>query len=1059
MANIVGEQFRSYVAKQIKSRQKVHGSGTDGNPRNPEYLSYLNSKTAWVKLASGVRIDPERIKDEKFASGYAWDTLAQNFILFGGTARLDSGNKELIQRGTNLDNQDGVYDYYAGIYNVNAKKLNSSLDFGLVPMPGIESVDVKNKNRGSIREATVKIKAYNREQFDIIDLLYLRLGYTVLLEWGNSLYVNNDFNDPKLESMGYTLTEDPNGFFGNKYNNHRQFLNLIEGYRNGKQGNYDGLFGKIKNFNWSFNPDGSYDIEISLISLGDVIESLKSNITPSTVDLDFINSQNVGTEENGETTKGTIESSAKNNIISAFMLYIKILLKQNTENGTTDYTSPKDVSYTIAGSEPYKIGTFLDLSQDVKISGNQVHVIKTFENKTQAESWVKDNYPNTPSTTEDIDYSYTGPLKYKIIELSTLFGLGDSDYQLQLHGKPETTIDTEGMGKKDVVYLNYDNGEDEEIFDSGFYWRFGALLEYMNNNVLPVEEKTKSPIISINDNKWESKMAYYPNQISFDPRVCIVNGILGDTKVFPQLIPWRNEDKGYAWPLNIYLSFVKIQECIDSNLDDEGNLAIYPFLESICTALNEALGGINNLEPVIDEDANEIYIIDDSFSTDKTTKADYELELYGYKGNTSNFVRNVDLKTAIDPSYATMITVGATAGGYVKGTEATMFSKWNAGLIDRFKEKYIPVNKDTQADQNEARTNYFTNFYNQSPGDLTLGYKKAEGASDDIPQLQDDVIDANKSLATEYYKWLNSKAQFKNNDFASAALGFIPFNLGITMDGIGGIKIYNELNVDTRFLPKRYPDSLRFLIKGVNHRLSNQDWETQIETVVIPNTLNKKIGYDFLKELMDSDIGEFGSQTSSEETGGEEVTPNQPRSNPPLETPTKSQTNSDLEKKTKEAAINWFKTNGEKLSACGAYTYDIARKLAEKLTNKTISRKGGNDAYSSVLRSNLKELGIYAQSSLTPIGVGLSLDEAKSKANQVTQKANYGDVLIYYVTPPPQGKGRGKYRFHAQIYTGNQYKGTGWSTSTKTNYGTTFAYNNKTPWTMYWFRVKDEYKK
>jgi hypothetical protein len=37
-----------------------------------------------------------------------------------------------------------------------------------------------------------------------------------------------------------------------------------------------------------------------------------------------------------------------------------------------------------------------------------------------------------------------------------------------------------------------------------------------------------------------------------------------------------------------------------------------------------------------------------------------------------------------------MITVGATAGGYVKGVEATAFSKWNTGLIDRFKEELLP---------------------------------------------------------------------------------------------------------------------------------------------------------------------------------------------------------------------------------------------------------------------------------------------------------------------------------------------------------------------------------
>ena len=36
-----------------------------------------------------------------------------------------------------------------------------------------------------------------------------------------------------------------------------------------------------------------------------------------------------------------------------------------------------------------------------------------------------------------------------------------------------------------------------------------------------------------------------------------------------------------------------------------------------------------------------------------------------------------------------MITVGATAGGYVKGSDATAFSNWNNGLVDRFNKKLI----------------------------------------------------------------------------------------------------------------------------------------------------------------------------------------------------------------------------------------------------------------------------------------------------------------------------------------------------------------------------------
>ena len=66
------------------------------------------------------------------------------------------------------------------------------LDFGFKPMPGITSVDITSENRGSLRTANIKIKAWNTTQFDIIDLLYLRLGYSVLIEWGNVSYVDNN---------------------------------------------------------------------------------------------------------------------------------------------------------------------------------------------------------------------------------------------------------------------------------------------------------------------------------------------------------------------------------------------------------------------------------------------------------------------------------------------------------------------------------------------------------------------------------------------------------------------------------------------------------------------------------------------------------------------------------------------------------------------------------------------------------------------------------------------------------------------------------------------------
>ena len=37
--------------------------------------------------------------------------------------------------------------------------------------------------------------------------------------------------------------------------------------RENKSGNYGGLFGKITNFKWTFNPDGSYDVVLRIGSL------------------------------------------------------------------------------------------------------------------------------------------------------------------------------------------------------------------------------------------------------------------------------------------------------------------------------------------------------------------------------------------------------------------------------------------------------------------------------------------------------------------------------------------------------------------------------------------------------------------------------------------------------------------------------------------------------------------------------------------------------------------------------------------------------------------------
>jgi hypothetical protein len=885
MGKIIGEQFRSYVSDQINTRQKAHGSGADGTARTLNQLSYLNSKTAWVKLASGVFVSGSRSVEE-FGSTEggknSGDVLAKKNVLFGGTSNMQ-GSTSLTQRGTYDDSPKNIYDFEKGTYNVKVGEEPS--EFGLVPMPGIESVDVKSLNRGSIKRATVNIKCYSPEQFQIIDLLYLRIGYTVFLEWGNSLYMDGD----KLIEMGYTLTESEGGFFSDRWkdSSYSGFLPAIEAYRRGKKGNYDGLLAKVVNFSWTFSQDGSYNIELQLISLGDVVESLKLNITPSYSiaksirDLYTLYKEDDTAEEDTE-----ISPSPADNMISAYLFYQKLLVdkKNNTDTGYDASTRQDNNQIESSINDvPISLGSsFVKKPKDGTINFPPVQIQKSgFDSKEEGEEWIKSNYPDAKKYNNLIDLNDgTEGDKYIVTE-----------YQVYVKSFPKLDIDIE-QGDKDVVYLNYNEGqtdEDAPINDAGFYMRLGHFIDFANAYVIPrIDNANFTPIISVDSGQWDNKMYTLPYQVSLDPRVCIVRPgeKISKKEYFKTLIPWKNPDYGYAWTMNIYVSHNQIIASLNENTDEKGNVSLFDFFNSICVAINKAMGGINNLEPFLDEDTNTLHIIDGSYHP--PTKSKYSFELFGYnsknpnqKSIVSNFVRNFDLKTEITNEFATMATIGATAGGYVKGTENTMFSKWNRGLIDRWKEKYVAADPDSRSksgDVDEPNKMYVEEFYRAKHAAFgwTLKDVVDDAWTKDKAGLNTELIEKNIATVTEFYKYVQAEIQKTKPKYSSPSNGFIPISLTITMDGLSGIKIYNEINVITRFLPKNYPDNLRFIIKGVNHKLTNSDWETTIETVVIAQTEDKTqneakpipiLDYAQIKTEVDRIIGTAG------EFDGESITP------------------------------------------------------------------------------------------------------------------------------------------------------------------------------------------
>ena len=259
MDKLLGEVFDEYVDKQIEVRQnslKKHQKSTAD-------LQVFNSSTPWIRLSSAVTIGPEKAKQlstnlEININKIQDNQLAKNLVLFAGSSK-----------GVDATKRGGVG------YGLNsAYGFLSDKEQGYKPMPGVTRIATTYKNNGSLKQAQVNLTCFTRKQFEALEALYLRLGYSVILEWGHSVYFDNRGEKQNMSSLSI-----PNMLFNSNRDISASTVHKnILSNKTATGGNYDGMLAKVSNFNWNLNRDLSYSITLDLISVGDIIDSLKMNI-------------------------------------------------------------------------------------------------------------------------------------------------------------------------------------------------------------------------------------------------------------------------------------------------------------------------------------------------------------------------------------------------------------------------------------------------------------------------------------------------------------------------------------------------------------------------------------------------------------------------------------------------------------------------------------------------------------------------------------------------------------------------------------------------------------
>ena len=779
--NIIGEGFHENIITEINRRQRIQGyRASTQNTLTPQVLDYLNARTGWVKMISSVDIiDINTVNSPSIKTlRLSGDELAKKFILFNGVSEFQKPNP---RGGIMGDEWNASNLTENALANGKAYGIGDTQNFGQSPMMGIISTNIKTETRGSLKTATIQIKAWNKLQFDIIDNLYLRLGYNVLLEWGYSHYFQGA--NGGLSNLSPNIYSLENDFFSNKYD-YYGLLEQAQKARFNSFGNYDALIGRVVNFNWEFKTDGSYDITVILRSQGDVIESLKTNVL-----LD------ISPPTTGPLVTGYVISGASTQPASGFKTNIQDLapVPQINQEETIDQS-------TELGKLYYKCKNTLDKVKEKK-AGCSVASLYTTDKADILRQEFRDN----------------------------------------------TSIQ--------------------------YYIRLGSLLEWIENNIIPkLKNNNKtSPVLKF-DYDIDSNLVYtLGSEYSFSSNLfsCLVRStIVLDNQTYiiaPNAERFLDKVKNKADNteseyqagklMNVYLGFNFLLNLFNTTVNkDDGKVFLIKFLQGICGEINSALGNVNALNVTVDESTNKVVIIDQNSipNRDKIIKAvspfssteTAVFELYGYKNlNTVNsigtFVQNFSLKTGITPAFANMITIGATAQGYVVGEEATILSRINRGLKDRVKPEIVNADYSTtnitsslestkiKFEQNAASlAGYIEMMFSPGPSALPV---LAQDLISDIQNTLRNTIETG-----EAYNAIS--ASISNPNISSNKSGFIPFNLSLTIDGLSGMKVYQKFTVNNDYLPSNYPESLEFIVTSINHTIQDNKWITQIESLSLPKT-------------------------------------------------------------------------------------------------------------------------------------------------------------------------------------------------------------------------------
>lgn len=788
---VIGSPFKEGVLQQIQARQDLFGSRSRSN----DQLLYMNSRTGWVRVLSSVNtLTKQEIldlqSDRKVKDYIGSSQLAQFNILSGGTKTLGetvlkSGVGE--QKGFNPIVLESYNTVKAGDSRTNLYQNYSSVGFR--PEPGIESVEVKSLGTyGTLRQVDIKIVAWTLEDLEVIQALYLRPGYSVMVEWGHSLWIDN--SNKSLQKTSPTIERE----YFTKTLSHDALYEKIETLRKQTDYNYDAVTGYISNFSWSFRPDGGYDCTVKVISKGAILDSLTLFKNPEAIDT---NPSEIFSKDEPAPTPPERRS-----------VFHKFLI---------------DTSKTLGEVDPIKFTVY------TKVGGITANTTTTADGRYINQEDLRRNIATKPFADKLTNFIMVG--FNKELDLQNSQPWYKSDDQLIGGFIPlrcildifNNFITVRGVDNQEKLVRFY-TGQTDQDPEKGV---FEKESKYITSN----RHFSSDPLVCILP---KSPINILSEEPKFKPKVPTVEFNLGkirgsrihDTVEYlfkKNLIKGEQDDV-----LNILVSGAHLMNLLDVMYEEKttSQQSMFTLIKNLLADINTVLGEVNNLDLFYDEEENMYYVVDRvKTPVDRLKIKRSQIALTGL----SSLVTDLNISSKISPEIAGQVSIAAQGTGDNYRDNVDTLLKWNQGLIDR----HIPLRT-----YNNSTPEDLTEFIEQEKKERHSWYNAAWVPFQKLNR-SDSVSDRDynkeefQSIQTYHRKYTGKyvlERYYKNPEKPLPPPGFIPVEMEFTMVGIGGLKIGQAFTVRKGVFPRQYSE-VGYIITGLSHTISNNEWKTNIKAL------------------------------------------------------------------------------------------------------------------------------------------------------------------------------------------------------------------------------------